>query len=228
MRYPMIAVLLLALAPGWSIGEVTLESQKDKASYALGMSIANNFKSQDMDIDTDLFFAGFKDAVAGNEPPIPGSELQQAVMTLQRETQQKMQTRMEQMAEDNLKAEAAFLAANGKKEGITQTASGLQYQVLKEGVGDKPKATDEVTVHYTGKLLDGTVFDSSVKRGQPATFPLNGVIRGWTEGLQLMRVGSKFRFFIPAQLAYGQRGSPPRIPPNSTLDFEVELLEIKK
>ena len=173
------------------------------------------------DLDADTFRNGVMNAFDGTEPAIPVEEAQKLINDYLQELQDK--------AEKVARAEGEqFLAENGKKENVKTTASGLQYVVEKEGTGAQPTAEDEVTVHYTGKLLDGQVFDSSVNRGEPATFPLNRVIPGWTEGVQLMKEGAKYTFFIPSDLAYGPQGVPGAIPPHSTLIFDVELIKVNK
>ena len=193
----------------------------DKVSYALGIGIGR--QPADMganDIVTEDFAAAMKDVLTGAQLQIDETEAQAMVQEyLQRKGEERLK---------NVKAEGeAFLAENAKKEGIVTLPSGLQYQVLQEGNGKSPKATDQVKCHYEGTLINGKVFDSSYRRGEPATFPLNGVIAGWTEGLQLMKEGAKYRFFIPFNLAYGTRGAGQDIPPYATLIFDVELIEVK-
>ncbi len=195
-------------------------NEKEKASYALGLSIASNLQSQNLgDIDTKLFMDGFNDSLQNNPFKVEVEAINQIITDYQAS-----QSKIENA--DVMANGKKFLEKNAKKEGITTTASGLQYEVLKEGNGAKPKATDQVTVHYVGTLIDGTKFDSSVDRGEPATFGLNQVIAGWTEGVQLMQEGAKYRFFIPYNIAYGERGAPPTIPGYATLIFDVELLKI--
>lgn len=192
----------------------------DKFSYAMGLGIGQNLKSMGLkDLSAEDFAQAIKDILAGNEPKVSHSEAQSIVQSYFAELQAKM-------AEESLAAEKEFFAENGKKEGIVTLPSGLQYEIITEGTGEKPTATSQVKCHYEGKLISGDVFDSSVKRGQPATFGLNQVIPGWTEGLQLMPVGSKWRLFIPSSLGYGPQGAGEVIPPNSPLIFEVELIEI--
>lgn len=200
---------------------VNLSNQIDSISYSLGVNIATNIKSQGFDsINAQALAKAVEDVYGNGELLITAESANEVINTYFQAMQAK-------------KTEAAtavgrqFLAENGKREGVTTTASGLQYEVLVEGTGAKPLATDQVTVHYTGTLLNGEVFDSSVERGQPATFPLNGVIPGWTEGLQYMSIGSKYKFYIPSDLAYGPRGAGGKIGPNETLIFEVELLGIE-
>jgi FKBP-type peptidyl-prolyl cis-trans isomerase FklB len=199
-----------------------LKDLKDKASYSIGLNFGFNFKRQNVDLNTDAFAAGFKDAMSGKNPLMSEQEVRDTLMAFEKDMQQK-QT---EMGQKNAAVAEKFLADNKTKEGVKTTASGLQYKVMKEGNGATPKSSDTVTVNYRGTLIDGTEFDSSYKRGQPATFPVAGVIKGWTEALQLMKAGSKYQLFIPASLAYGEQGRP-GIPPNSTLIFEVELMDVK-
>jgi len=199
-----------------------LKDQKDKSSYAIGLNIGMNFNKQKIAINPDVFVAGVKDGLAG-KPQMTEAEVRETMTNLEKDMESKQKEASQKNASDGEK----FLAENKKKEGVKTTASGLQYKVIKEGTGPQPKATDTVTVNYRGTLIDGTEFDSSYKRGQPATFPLNAVIKGWTEGLQLMKVGSKYQIFIPASLGYGERGAGADIGPNSTLIFEVELMDAK-
>ena len=193
----------------------------DKVSYALGIGIGRQLADMGAnDIVTEDFAAAMKDVLTGAQLQIDETEAQAMVQEyLQRKGEERLK---------NVKAEGeAFLAENAKKEGIVTLPSGLQYQVLQEGNGKSPKATDQVKCHYEGTLINGKVFDSSYRRGEPATFPRNGVIAGWTEGLQLMKEGAKYRFFIPFNLAYGTRGAGQDIPPYATLIFDVELIEVK-
>ena len=216
---------LLATFIGMSINIKAQETmtQEERISYFLGASVGEFYKQQGVDVVNDKFFQGFTEAFAGQNM-FTQEEMEALNMEFQKVMQQKQNSIM-----DKEKAKgAAFLAENKKKEGVVETASGLQYKVVKMGTGAKPTATDKVKVHYHGTLLDGTVFDSSVERGQPITFPLNQVIAGWTEGVQLMPVGSKFIFYIPSNLAYGDRAAGDKIKPGSTLIFEVELLDIEK
>lgn len=194
----------------------------DKLSYAWGMAMGQQLRQMGVkDLDLEEFNCAVKDVFEDRTGKIPFQEAQKLINEYLQELEAKATAQIREVGEK-------FLAENKTKEGVKTTASGLQYIVEKEGEGEHPTATDEVTVHYTGKLLDGSVFDSSVNRGEPATFPLNRVIPGWTEGVQLMKEGAKYTFFIPSDLAYGPQGVPGAIPPHSTLIFEVELLKINK
>ena len=204
-----------------------LKTDKDKASYAIGMNIGQNLHKQAAELDSAIVQRGIKDSLAGGKMLLTDEEAKAALATLQAEMRKKQEEQMQQAAETNKKEGDAFLAANKTKEGVVTLPSGLQYKILTAGTGPKPSATDSVVCNYKGTLLNGTEFDSSYKRGQPATFPVNGVIKGWTEALQLMPVGSKWQLFIPSDLAYGMRGPGGGIGPNSTLVFEVELISIK-
>jgi FKBP-type peptidyl-prolyl cis-trans isomerase len=196
-------------------------------SYSMGMEIGFNLGRHKIEVNPDTLAAGIKDALAG-KPKLTEDQIKEAMTQFQKDMQQKAAEENKKLADVNKTEGAKFLEENKKKPGVKTTESGLQYNVIKEGTGPKPKATDTVTVNYRGTLIEGTEFDSSNKHGQPATLPLNGVIKGWTEGLQLMKVGSKYQFFIPSDLAYGEQVQPGgRIPPNATLLFEVELLDIK-
>lgn len=197
-------------------------TQAEKISYALGANIGESFKQQSIEVQMDKFFQGFQEGIAGKNQ-FTQAEMEQIFNEFQKMMQQKQNS----MVDEEKAKGAAFLAENKKKDGVIETASGLQYKVVKMGTGAKPTATDKVKVHYHGTLIDGTVFDSSVERGEPITFGLNQVIAGWTEGVQLMPVGSKFIFYIPSNLAYGDRAAG-SIKPGSTLIFEVELLDIEK
>jgi FKBP-type peptidyl-prolyl cis-trans isomerase FklB len=208
--------------------KLELKDAKQKTSYAIGMDIGGNFKKQDIDVDPKALAAGLADALSG-KTQMTQAEAQQALADFRTSMMAKMQAKEKEAGDKNVKDGEAFLVANAKKEGVKTTASGLQYKVVKagDGKGKSPKATDTVKVHYHGTLIDGSVFDSSVERGEPISFPLNGVIKGWTEGLQLMKEGDKFQFVIPAALAYGANSPSPKIGPNSTLIFDVELLKVE-
>jgi FKBP-type peptidyl-prolyl cis-trans isomerase FklB len=203
-----------------------LKSLKERASYAIGLNIGQSIKKQGIDVDSKLLLRGLEDYLAGGKKLLTDKEVMETMQALQKDVMAKQTERTKTEGEKNAKDGAAFLAENVKKPGIQTTASGLQYKVLTEGTGPKPKDTDKVTVNYRGTLIDGTEFDSSYSRGQPATFPLKGVIPGWTEILQLMPVGSKWQVFIPSKLAYGERSMGDKIGSNSTLIFEIELISI--
>jgi len=199
-----------------------LKDQKDKFSYSIGVNIGSNLSKQNIPVNPDAITAGIKDAIAG-KPQLTPDQIKEVMATFEKDMEQKQKAAGEKNASEGTK----FLEENKKKDGVKTTASGLQYKALKQGTGAQPKESDTVTVNYRGTLINGTEFDSSYKRGQPATFPLSGVIKGWTEGLQLMKVGSKYQLFVPPTLGYGDRAVGPDISPNSTLIFEVELLDIK-
>jgi FKBP-type peptidyl-prolyl cis-trans isomerase FklB len=208
-------------------GGPELKDLKSKVSYGFGLNIGKNFKKQGIDLDPMIVFKGMVDGFAGGKAQLTETEIQEAMTTFEQELRGKQAEMAKKKAEDSKTEGAKFLAENKAKPGVVTLPSGLQYTVVKEGTGAKPKATDSVTVHYEGKLLDGTVFDSSIKRGESITFRLDEVIKGWTEGLQQMKVGSKYKLFIPSELAYGSAARPDSpIPPNSTLIFDVELLGV--
>jgi FKBP-type peptidyl-prolyl cis-trans isomerase FklB len=204
------------------------KTNKEKASYALGMNVGTSLHRQSVDIDPDLFAQGLKDAMSGKKPLITEEEGRAALMQLQTDVRAQQAQKMKEEGDANKKEGDAYLAGNKSKPGVVTLPSGLQYKILKEGTGPKPTANDTVECNYTGTLINGTEFDSSAKHGGPAKFPVNGVIKGWTEALQLMPVGSKWQLFIPSDRAYGERGTPDgSIGPNSTLVFDVELLSIE-
>ena len=208
--------------------KLDLKDSKLKASYAIGADIGGNMKRQEVDLDAKALAAGLTDALGG-KTQLTEAEIKDAIAEFRTTMMAKMEAKQKVSGEKNVKESEAFLAANAKKEGVKTTASGLQYKVMKTGTGKvSPKPTDTVKVHYHGTLMDGSVFDSSVERKEPAEFPLNAVIPGWTEGLQLMKEGDKFQFVLPSKLAYGEQSPSPKIGPNSTLVFEVELLSIGK
>lgn len=226
---PIAAATLLAVpfALHAQDAPVQLKDNKDKVSYSIGTDIASTLKKQEIEINPEAFFQGIRDGLSGNKPVLAPEEMQAVMQAFQQEMMAKMAKKRQDTANANKAASEKFLAENKTKEGVKTTASGLEYKVISEGKGEKPKATDTVSVHYRGTTIDGKEFDSSYKRNEPAEFPLNGVIPGWTEGVQLMTVGSKYQFFIPSTLAYGEQ-APPEIGPNQALIFEVELLGIKK
>ena len=201
------------------------QNDTEKMSYAMGLNVAEYVAHTPIDLSPELVLEGLRDALAGT-PAIPSEEYASAMRMLHTKIQEASRDQAQKQAEKNIQAEKDFMAANKQKPGVKETPTGLQYEVITEAEGRKPGRTSKVRVHYTGTLLNGQVFDSSVQRGEPAEFGLNQVISGWTEGLQLMSEGAKYRFFIPARLAYGERGAPGAIPPNAALIFEVELLKI--
>jgi FKBP-type peptidyl-prolyl cis-trans isomerase len=224
-----LALLVTSAIPAEKKDE--LKTQKDKVSYMIGVDMGRRmraeFDKQLIDIDPAVLAKGIKDALVGGNILLTDAELQEIRTALQNDITAKNAERAKALAEKNKKEGDAFLAENRKKDGVRTTDSGLQYKVVTAGTGTSPKATDKVTVNYRGTLVDGSEFDSSYKRGNPATFSLNQVIKGWTEGIQLMKEGGKFTFFIPSELAYGERGTPGGpIGPNAVLIFEVELLSI--
>lgn len=219
---------LLTGIAGAADTQPALKDQKDKISYSIGMNIGNSLKQQPFEVNPDLVAAGLKDMLKGVKPLLTEAEVEAVLGAFQREMMAKQQAEASKKGDENQKVGETFLTANKKKEGVKTTASGLQYKIVKAGTGPLPKATDTVKTHYRGTLIDGTEFDSSYKRNQPATFPVNGVIKGWTEALQLMPVGSKWQLFIPSELAYGPRGAGRDIGPNATLIFDIELLGIEK
>lgn len=222
----MIAAPLMAQKPTQTAPGTAPKSDKEKLSYSLGVNLARNLQGQDLDLDYEMILRGLKDGLSGNRQ-LKDEEIQSIITTFYNEQLKRKMEAQRAMSEKNKTDGDAFLAANKSKEGVVTLPSGLQYKILKQGTGPKPKETDTVRTHYKGTLLNGTEFDSSYTRGQPAVFPLNAVIKGWTEALQLMPVGSKWQLFIPADLAYGNRQVGDKITPNSTLIFEVELLGIE-
>ncbi len=221
----------VASAPAADPGAGKFKNDLEKHSYAMGVLLAGDIKRQlsrgNYEHDPEIVIKAFSEALRGKPTVITDGEANVILRTYSAELRKKAEEKRKEDGEKAKVAGEAFLAANKAKPGVQVTASGLQYKVIKAAEGAKPKGDDIVEVHYRGTLVDGTEFDSSISRGQPASFGLNRVIKGWTEGLQLMPVGSKYQFVIPSELAYGQNGSPPKIPPHSTLVFEVELLSVK-
>jgi FKBP-type peptidyl-prolyl cis-trans isomerase FklB len=204
-----------------------LKTQKEKVSYSVGVDVAKSLAKMGMDLDLDVFIRGLKDGFSGKKLLMTDDEMHATMNAFQNDLLKNQSQGKQTAAEENKKAGEAFLAENKKKEGVVTLPSGLQYKILKAGKGKKPTDADKVECHYRGTLIDGTEFDSSYRRGKPATFPVAGVIAGWTEALKLMPVGSKWQLFVPSQLAYKERGAGADIGPNATLIFEVELLGIK-
>lgn len=220
-----VAVLSLVLAgcDSKTVDNTELKTPAQKASYGIGLSMGKNLSAEGMDdLDSKAVALGIEDALAKKDQRLTDEELMEAFTFLQ----ERAQERLSALNDATAKAGAEFLAENAKRDGVTTTESGLQYEVVTAAEGAKPKISDVVRVHYQGTLVDGSVFDSSIERGEPVEFPVGGVIPGWVEGLQLMSVGEKYKFYIPSELAYGAQSPTPAIPANSTLLFEVELLDI--
>ena len=217
-------VILLLAAPAYAGDKVELKTDKDKLSYSIGFEMGTSLKRNNVDADLKVLTQALKDVLAGEKPQMTEQEMRETITAFQKEMAVKQQEKMKAAGEKNKKEGEAFLAENKKKKGVKTLPSGLQYTILEEGKGKHPKATDMVSVQYRGTTIDGTEFDSSYKRGQPATFGLNQVIKGWTEGVQLIKEGGKIRLFVPSELGYGDRGAGPQIGPNSTLIFEIELI----
>ena len=224
-----ISLLLLMLAGCAAAKEKRQKpvSRDDRISYGIGVEMGKNFRNQGVPINPDYLAQGLRDSQAGVPSLLTDEEFKEAMMALRQELEAKQKARLDELGRKNQEDNAVFFADNGKKKGVVTLPSGLQYQVLLEGTGKKPGPEDTVTVHYTGTLLNGQEFDSSHKRGQPATFPVGGVISGWVEGLQLMKEGGKMKLFIPPKLGYGENGAGPMIGPHAALIFEVELLKIE-
>lgn len=227
MAVVVIGILLIG-SGGYGQEQRELKDRKEKLSYVIGVDIGKALQKQGVAVDSDLVAKGIKDGASGGKLLLTDQEIQETMMAFQKEMLAKQEEANKQAGEKNKKEGQTFLEANKTKEGVTTLPSGLQYKVVKAGTGKKPKATDTVVTHYKGTLLDGTEFDSSYKRNQPATFKVNGVIRGWTEALQLMEEGAKWILYVPAALAYGDRGTGQKIGPHATLIFEVELISIQE
>jgi FKBP-type peptidyl-prolyl cis-trans isomerase FklB len=226
----LTAVILsigLSFSPCLGAEKLELKDLKDKESYSLGYQFGQTLKAQGLDVNLEVYTAAIRDALAGTKPLLSQEDMQKTVLDLQKRLTMARQKELKEKADKNLSEGRAFLEANKSKEGVVTLPSGLQYKILKAGEGKKPTEAETVEVNYRGTLIDGTEFDSSYKRNQSAAFPVKGVIKGWTEALQLMPVGSKWQLFIPPELAYGERGAGQAIGPNATLIFEVELLAIK-
>ena len=203
-----------------------MDDKMDKVSYLIGRQVAGSLLQQGISVELKKFCEGIEDGVNNKELPFTNEEAAQIMQSFEAEMQQKLQAEKKAFAEKNLQAGLEFLDKNKNEDGIQITESGIQYRILEDASGDKPKATDTVETHYEGKLLSGEVFDSSIQRGESVSFPVGGVIKGWQEVLQLMSVGARWQVFIPAHLAYGENGSPPKIGPNSVLEFEIQLINI--
>lgn len=227
LKYLTPLAALALVAPALADHPNVLKDQRDKASYSIGVNIGSGIKANALDLNTDALMAGVQDGISGAKPQLTDKEREETLMAFEQDMMKKETERLKELADKNKKEGTAFLAANKAQEGVKTLPSGLQYKVLAEGNGAQPKPTDQITVNYRGTLLDGTEFDNSYKRGEPATLQLNGVIKAWSEALPLMKTGAKWQLFVPADLAYGEKGAGRAIGPNSTLIFEVELLSIK-
>ncbi len=229
MKTLWISVLCLVLVACQSNTQdkVTLKTQRDTVSYGIGTDIGKNLKVQQIEVNAQALAKGIADAITGGTMMLTDQQIQECMTRFQRELMAKAEEKSKVLGEKNKKESETFLTANKSKEDVKTTPSGLQYKVEKMGDGVKPKPEQNVTVHYKGSLIDGTEFDNTYKRGEPTSFQLNGFIKGWTEGLQLMPVGSKFTFYIPAELGWGVAGAGNAVPPNAALIFEVELLSVK-
>ena len=226
IRIGLLTAMVALATPVFAAEPGVPTSKEDKISYSIGVDIGTSMKRQGLELNADQMAAGLKDSLSGGKTKLSADEVKKILTDYQQELQAKAQEHEQMLAEKNKKDGEAFLAENKKKPGVKTLPSGLQYKVITDGKGPIPKASDTVTTNYKGTLIDGTEFDSSYKRGEPATFPVSGVIKGWTEALQLMKVGSKWELYVPADLAYGPRGAGQVIGPNSTLVFEVELVSI--
>ncbi len=226
LEFSLFLLVLSASACQSQNGPATLNTEDQKASYAIGLQMGSQLAPADAHLDLDAYMAGIRDGMAGSDPALPQEELQTALQALNATVQEEETARRAAAAETNSAEGEAFLAENATEDGVTVTESGLQYEILREGEGATPGETERVTIHYKGTLIDGTQFDSSYDGGTPATFGVNGVIPGFSEGLKLMNVGSQYRFTIPSDIGYGPNGSGQVIGPNAVLVFEVELLEI--
>lgn len=238
MKTPMKTILCITLLaftlscqkaeqqPEQQTKTTALQTDKEKISYAIGVNMAQSISDIKDEIDLSILQKGMTDKMQGNNLLVSTEEAQPLLQSFSEKLMAREQEKLAKASQENLEAGKAYLEKNKTQEGVKTTESGLQYKVLKEGEGKSPGVSDRVRVHYEGTKLDGTVFDSSYKRGEPATFPADQVIKGWTEGLQLMKVGGKYRLFIPADLAYGARGAGQEIGPNEALQFDVELLEV--
>lgn len=227
-RLTMMVCAMVALSgAAFAADAPELKSDKEVFSYSLGMNLGTNLKRESVEVDQELLVKGFKDSYGGGKTILTEDEARKSITDFQKALMAKKAETMQKLAEKNKADGEKFLAENAKKPGVKSLPSGLQYKEITPGKGKSPKATDTVTTHYKGTLIDGTEFDSSYKRGEPATFPVSGVIAGWTEALQLMKEGAKWELFLPSNLAYGEKGAGRDIGPNATLIFEVELISVK-
>ncbi len=223
----MLLGIFLIVNLGFAEEDTVLKTEKDKLSYAIGMNIGNNLKRQSLELNPEIVAQGIWDSLSDGKTLITEQEYRDTMTAFENEMKQKQIAQIKELSEKNKQEGEAFLAENRKKDAVITLPSGLQYKVIKKGAGKLPKSTDTVTVNYRGTLINGTEFDSSYRRGQPASLKVDGVIRGWTEALQLMQEGAKWQLYIPSYLAYGERGAGRDIGPYSTLIFEVELISIK-
>lgn len=230
MKFGMIVLFgaFLIASQGFAQEQPVLKDQKEKISYIIGMDIGQNLEKQSIHVDPDILARGLKDGLSGGKPPLSEQEIRETTAAFQKEVKAKQEEMIKKLAAKNKMEGEAFLAENKTKEGVQTLPSGLQYKVIRAGTGPKPQATDTVTTHYRGTLIDGREFDSSYRRGKPETFQVKGIIPGWAEAMQLMEVGAKWQLFIPSNLAYGERGAGREIGPNATLIFEVELISIQE
>lgn len=233
MNIAILVLLVLVASPAVAVDRAKysrnnnlLKTELDRASYSIGMSLGRDFKTRDIAINPDIIAMGIRDMIEGNELLMTEDDAIAALQELQNMAAAKQQEFLTQMAEKNKASGDAFLTDNGQRDGVITTDSGLQYEILAEGTGKTPQATDQVKVDYRGSFIDGEEFDSSYQRGEPASFSVQGIIPGWTEALLMMKEGAKWKLYVPSALAYGEQGAPPVIEPNSTLVFEVELKEI--
>jgi FKBP-type peptidyl-prolyl cis-trans isomerase FklB len=224
MKLKTLLILPVLLASASLVNASALETDKDKLSYIFGVQVGQGLHAEGVELEMDAFTAGIKDMLAGNKPQIDQATAKVLVSDYQEQKQQKMA----EISAKKQNESSTFLANNAKNDGFVVTASGLQYKIIKKGAGKSPTSEDKVIAHYTGKLLDGTVFDSSHDRGEPATFPVSGVIKGWQEALPMMKEGANWQIVVPANLAYGDRGVGNLIGPNETLIFDIELVSISK
>jgi len=224
----LLALPMLGLLGGvCSAAEpLKLETENEKINYSVGYQLGGDFKRQEVEIKSDMLLQGIEDAITGDKPFLDEQERRATLMALAQRVKAEQKQKMQQQGAEALKAGEAFLAENSGKEGVTTLPSGLQYKVITAGEGKSPQKSDKVTVHYRGTLIDGTEFDSSYSRNKPATFGVGQVIPGWTEALQLMKEGDKWEIYLPSKLAYGERGAGAKIPPDSTLIFEIELISV--
>ena len=226
----LFPLVLLTLAPSYLFADEVpaLETQQEKESYSIGYQVGLSMKSDSVDVDFDRLIQGLRDAINDNEPLLSGEEMRSLILALKEKARDDQMRKIQEARVNNAKESEKFLTENGKKEGVKTTESGLQYRILQEGDGNSPGPEDSVTVHYRGTLIGGKEFDSSYARGVPQTFQTDGVIKGWTEALQMMQVGSKWEIFVPPHLGYGRAGSGAKIPPYKVLVFEVELLSVEQ